>query len=80
MHALKVSKWGNSLAIRLPADVVRQLNLHGGETLELEASGTTSLRLRKTLTREEAMDNLKRLTVHVADGWQIDRSAPDYRG
>ena len=30
---MKVSKWGNSLAIRLPADVVAKLKLSVGDEL-----------------------------------------------
>ena len=31
----KVARWGNSLAIRLPKDAVRQLNLRDGSPVEL---------------------------------------------
>ena len=34
----KVSRWGNSLAVRLPAEVVRDLGLREGQVLDLKAS------------------------------------------
>ncbi|TDR89061.1 AbrB/MazE/SpoVT family DNA-binding domain-containing protein [Enterovirga rhinocerotis] len=37
----KVSRWGNSLAVRLPAEVVRDLGLREGQVLELSAKDAT---------------------------------------
>jgi antitoxin MazE len=34
---MKVAKWGNSLAVRLPADVVEALGLKVGDEIELVA-------------------------------------------
>ena len=31
----KISKWGNSAAIRLPNDIVKFLSLHIGDSVEL---------------------------------------------
>ena len=33
-----VAKWGNSLAIRLPADLVRKLGIQVGDEIDLQAS------------------------------------------
>lgn len=40
MHA-RVSKWGNSLAIRLPKAVAESLRVHEGESVELAIEGET---------------------------------------
>ena len=34
---MQVAKWGNSLAVRLPADLVRELGLKEGDTVLLSA-------------------------------------------
>ena len=34
---MKVSKWGNSLAIRIPADVAEQLGFAEGDQVKIEA-------------------------------------------
>ena len=31
---LQIAKWGNSLALRIPADVARQFDLHEGDTVD----------------------------------------------
>lgn len=43
---MQVAKWGNSLAIRLPADLVRKLDLKAGDAIDIRAdeSGLTVLR------------------------------------
>lgn len=40
---VKVSEWGNSLAIRLPKAVVEQLNLEAGDDAELELETTAAV-------------------------------------
>ena len=43
---LQVAKWGNSLALRIPAEIVRRLGLREGATVEaqLTVDGTLSIR------------------------------------
>lgn len=35
----QVSRWGNSLAVRLPQQIVKSAGLKEGETLELDVAG-----------------------------------------
>lgn len=37
---MQVSKWGNSLAVRLPADLVRELGLKEGDQVDLRPDGS----------------------------------------
>ena len=39
---MQVSKWGNSLAIRLPAAVVEALELKEGDDIEIRVAGETA--------------------------------------
>ena len=39
---MQVSKWGNSLAIRLPAAVVEALDLKEGDDIEIQVAGKRS--------------------------------------
>jgi antitoxin MazE len=43
---LQVAKWGNSLALRIPAEVVRRLGLHEGATVEAQITVDGSLSIR----------------------------------
>ncbi len=43
---LKIAKWGNSLALRIPSAVVRQLGLRDGDTVRTELMADGSLAIR----------------------------------
>jgi antitoxin MazE len=43
---LQVAKWGNSLALRIPAEVVRQLGLHEGAVVQAQLGVDGSLSIR----------------------------------
>ena len=51
---MQVSKWGNSLAIRLPAAVVEALGLREGDDVTLHAAGVRTLEAGKNSEREAA--------------------------
>lgn len=55
---MQVSKWGNSLAIRLPAAVVAALELKPGDEVEIHAAGARELVVAR---KPDAQDFLKRL-------------------
>lgn len=64
MMNLQVAKWGNSLAVRIPADYVRQIGVKAGDQLEahLGADGALNLKppakwSRKAFAAEIARDN-----------------------
>ena len=63
MVNLQISKWGNSLAVRIPADYVRQIGVKEGDRLSatLGADGALNLRpshwSRKAFAQELARDS-----------------------
>jgi len=48
---MRVSKWGNSLAVRLPQSVVEVLELREGDAVEIHVAGRARLTYRKHLYR-----------------------------
>ena len=46
MMNLQIAKWGNSLAVRIPADFVRQIGIKEGDQLEAHLSVDGALNLR----------------------------------
>ena len=68
MTEVVVSKWGNSLAVRLPKQLAEQLALTEGQTVEMEAKGSV-IELRATRPRakpvryrlSDLIDEAKRL-------------------
>jgi antitoxin MazE len=63
MMTLQIAKWGNSLAVRIPANYVRQIGIKEGDQLQahLGADGALNLRpvqwSRKAFATELARDN-----------------------
>ncbi len=51
---MKVSKWGNSLAVRLPADLVEVLGLKEGDEIDL-VPGESGLAVSRTPDRLEML-------------------------
>jgi antitoxin MazE len=70
---MQVSKWGNSLAIRLPAAVVQELNLKEGDNIELEAHGRGKFGVRIDTTREQAVETLRKLRRPFPPNYKFDR-------
>ena len=59
---LTVSKWGNSLAVRLPAESARQLGVGDGDTLiaEVAAGGRLILAAEGSVISRAAVRGLRR--------------------
>jgi antitoxin MazE len=77
---MKVAKWGNSLAIRLPAAVVEVLDLKAGDDIEILASGQRSLRVDKAATRRQLIERLRKFEGRMPADFKFDREAAHERG
>ncbi len=44
---MQVCKWGNSLAVRLPAAVVEALDLKEGDNIEIDVAGARLFAIKK---------------------------------
>ena len=49
---MRLSKWGNSLAVRLPHAVVKALGLKTGDEIEIVVSGTHQFQVGRDESRE----------------------------
>jgi antitoxin MazE len=72
---MQVAKWGNSLAVRLPARVVEALQLKAGDEVEVRASAATEREflLARRLTKEEAVEGLRSSGWRFPPGWKFNR-------
>jgi antitoxin MazE len=82
---MKVSKWGNSLAIRLPAEVVERLGLkEGDELVETPGFGEEKQQLlvKRKPSREEMWARLDEIakTVKWPADYKFDRDEANSRG
>ena len=70
---MQVSKWGNSLAIRLPAAVVKALGLKEGDDIILHAAGKRSLEIEKAPGTKELLARLRKFRGRLPADFKFDR-------
>jgi antitoxin MazE len=76
---MQVSRWGNSLAIRIPSVVVEALQLKEGDEVEVTVAGLRQLSVDRDRKREKALETLRRLARPFPQGWQFDRDEANER-
>jgi antitoxin MazE len=77
---MQVGKWGNSLAVRLPASVVEALGLKEGDEIEIEVAGDRAFRVARDTKREEALATLRALSRPMPPGFRFSRDEANERG
>ncbi len=70
---MQVSKWGNSLAVRLPKAVVEALKLKEGDEIEITIAGRRHFEVARDRRREEALKRLRALQRPLPPGFKFDR-------
>ena len=76
---MQVSKWGNSLAIRLPASVVEALGLKEGDDIDIKIAGTGTFEVERKPNREEWLKRLRRFPGILPADFKFDRDEANAR-
>ena len=76
---MQVGRWGNSLAVRLPASVVEILGLKEGDEIEIEIAGERTFRLSRDRSRERALERLRALQRPLPPGFRFSRDDANER-
>ena len=76
---MKVAKWGNSLAVRLPAAVVEVLQLQDGDEIEIRAEGQRILTVCKKPDIEEMFARVRKLRGAMPKDFKFDREEANER-
>jgi antitoxin MazE len=75
---MQVSKWGDSLAIRLPEAVVEAHKLKEGDEVEVSITGKHDFKATDR-NREKAIESLRRLARPLPPGFKFDREEMNER-
>lgn len=70
---MQVSKWGNSLAVRLPAAVVEALQLKEGEEIELQVAGARTLEVARKPSARQLLARLRKYRGRLPADFRFDR-------
>ncbi|MBI5785049.1 MAG: AbrB/MazE/SpoVT family DNA-binding domain-containing protein [Rhodocyclales bacterium] len=77
---MQVSKWGNSLAVRIPATVVDAMKLKEGDEIEIHAAGTRAFELVKKPGAAEILARLRKFRGRLPADFKFDRLEASERG
>ena len=76
---MRVSKWGNSLAVRLPKALVEDLGLKPGDELEVVSAVPTRIALARDECRARAVERMSARAWTRPDGYAFDRNEVNAR-
>ncbi len=78
---MQVSKWGNSLAIRLPAAVVEVLGLKEGDNVEIDVAGSRRLGVTRADDGDrQALMRLRKFRGRLPADFRFNRLEANERG
>lgn len=77
---MRVSKWGNSLAIRLPAVVVEALELNEGDEIQIQIGGRHTFAVEKGRDAKALLAQLRKYRGRLPADFKFDRLEANERG
>jgi antitoxin MazE len=69
---MQVAKWGNSLAVRLPAELVRELGLKEGDQIDL-VKDEGQVKVRRLARADEVLTGLRRFRGKLSATARLSR-------
>lgn len=79
VNIMQVSKWGNSLAIRLPASVVQTLELKEGDDIEVVIADDRVFKVKRKPGREDILRRLRQFRGKLPPDFKFDRDDANAR-
>ena len=76
---MKVSKWGNSLAVRIPANVAEELHLKDGDEINIRVAHSGDLAIEREPTREELIASIRKMGRPLPPDFKFDREEANAR-
>ena len=77
---MRVARWGNSLAVRLPKHVVDQLSLKEGDEVAVAPDDGGRLIVMRDRRREDALARLRAMRIDFPADYKFDREEANERG
>ena len=76
---LRVAKWGNSLAVRLPAAVIDALELKEGDEIEIHVANEREFGVSRKPRREQLLKRLREFRGRLPADFKFDRDEANAR-
>ena len=71
---MKLAKWGNSLAVRIPAEIAEKAGLRAGDEATFALTPDHVIEIRRDERRERAIQRLRELRIKVPYPYKFDRN------
>jgi antitoxin MazE len=72
-HTVLIARWGDSLAIRLPFDLVMALKLQVGDEIEFIVEGCRSVPVRQKSDVDDLLERLRHFRGKLPANFQFSR-------
>lgn len=76
---MQVAKWGNSLAIRIPASVADALDLKEGDDIVVRIGKGNAFEIERDDSRQRALEKIKSFKLKLPSDWKFDRDEANSR-
>jgi antitoxin MazE len=76
---MQISRWGNSLAVRLPASVVEALDLKEGDDIEILIAGDRSFAIDRKRSVAERLELMRRFRHRLPTDFRFHRDSANER-
>ena len=76
---MQVSKWGNSLAVRIPAAVAEALELKEGDEIEIHVAGARTFAVARKPGRDKLLKRLRAFRGRLPSDFKFDRDEANAR-
>lgn len=70
---MKLAKWGNSLAVRIPAEVVAKLGIAPNEEVQIKITGEHSIEISRDRRRQNAIEKMRSMSFTLPDDYVFNR-------
>ena len=76
---MKVARWGNSLAVRLPRSVVQELGLREGDEVHVAPSGPRRINLSRDERKQQLLARIREISSPLPADYTFDRDEANAR-
>lgn len=77
---MQVCKWGNSLAVRLPARLVEELGLKEGDEINIVRANSQELEIERKSSVDELFERVRQMPNKLPADFKFDRDEANRRG
>lgn len=76
---MRVTRWNDALAVQIPDDVAKSLDLKEGDEVDVIVANEPSPEGARRQAKKQALERIKALKLELPPGWKFDREEANAR-